>query len=169
MKYVLVSDNHGDHDIVKEIRRVHLDADYFIHCGDSESVEGDPRYEGYQMVAGNCDWGSHFPDELILKEGIYVTHGHLCQVKMNRLALAKIAKEKGCRLAFYGHTHILNIEQIYGVYCINPGSIRLPKGLYSDLKTYAVVNIEGNHLSLQYYDQNHRPVEELAFQMDLGH
>ena len=43
-------------------------------------------------------------------------------------ALCQAAKEKGCDIALYGHTHDSLITQMDGVTLINPGSARYPIG-----------------------------------------
>ena len=40
--------------------------------------------------------------------------------------LAHEAKEKGCDVALYGHTHRADICEMDGVTLINPGSLRYP-------------------------------------------
>lgn len=160
MKYLVVSDNHGDHEIVDMIAKAHPHLDGYIHCGDSESQPEDPHYAAYHMVAGNCDWLPTLPNELILDGGIYVTHGHMVGVKMDRRLLAQTALENGCRYAFYGHTHVRAAEVVNGVYCINPGSIRLPRRPYEAEKSYAIVTIEEAKVLVQYYDERNHLLEE---------
>ena len=36
-KIVIMSDNHGDMNMLTDIKVLEDDADYYIHCGDSES------------------------------------------------------------------------------------------------------------------------------------
>ena len=36
-KIVIMSDNHGDMNVLTDIKVLEDDADYYIHCGDSES------------------------------------------------------------------------------------------------------------------------------------
>ena len=38
-KIVIMSDNHGDMNILTDIKVLEDDADYYIHCGDSESYQ----------------------------------------------------------------------------------------------------------------------------------
>ena len=41
MRYLVVSDNHGDREIlVKLLDKYHANVDYFFHCGDSELRRG---------------------------------------------------------------------------------------------------------------------------------
>ena len=36
-KIIIMSDNHGDMNMLTDIKVLEDDADYYIHCGDSES------------------------------------------------------------------------------------------------------------------------------------
>ena len=55
--------------------------------------------------------------------------------------LANAAKEMGARVAFYGHTHKLNAENVNGVLCINSGSTNYPRGSYEGTPSYAVLDV----------------------------
>ena len=61
---------------------------------------------------------------MIQAEGISVLccHGHKYGVKSGPKRLAARAKELGCEVALYGHTHRAKVEEIDGVLCVNPGA-----------------------------------------------
>lgn len=150
MKWVVVSDNHGMSPILTDIKSIHHDADRFIHLGDSEFMRDNPEIRDYVAVRGNCD-GPWFEQTMVLQEdGIFLTHGHLYAVNGGREKLAAAAKEAGCSLALYGHTHVRQIEEIEGVICINPGSIAQSRS--EEPETYLVIQDD----RLTFYDQQHR-------------
>ena len=39
MKIVVISDNHGDKDVIERIVNIHKDADLYLHCGDSQMFD----------------------------------------------------------------------------------------------------------------------------------
>ena len=54
MRYLVVSDNHGDRDILVDlVDRYRSEVDIFFHCGDSELEASDPLWDTFQVVQGN--------------------------------------------------------------------------------------------------------------------
>ena len=138
MRIVAVSDTHHNTALLRQsVRQAIADGpiDAFIHCGDGVRdlfyVETDLLSANPQIricaVRGNCDLSSaKFPvSELIVLGGvrIFVTHGHVQQVKHGLGKLAKAARELKAGLAFFGHTHRAAVTQKHGVVLINPGSL----------------------------------------------
>ena len=77
MKIVIVSDSHGNREILEKIVLQNPSANIFLHAGDSGlcKLEISP----YVSVKGNCDYESDFPDKLIIKTpygNLYMTHGN---------------------------------------------------------------------------------------------
>lgn len=167
MKYLVISDNHGDRDILEEIFQARKEeVDYFFHCGDSELKSGDPIWEGVIKVQGNCDYDSGYLEEIVQETGmdkVYMTHGHFMSVKTSLTPVTLKAKEVGANIILFGHTHLLGIEYQDGILYLNPGSIRLPRGRYIDTPTYAIIESFDDHFDVQYYDRKHQPVSELSF------
>lgn len=76
-KIVIMSDNHGDMNILTDIKVLEDDADYYIHCGDSESYQLRDLDE-FVAVKGNNDWSLDLPQTARLDiEGrhLLITHG----------------------------------------------------------------------------------------------
>ena len=119
MKIVVVSDNHGQELTLKRIFDHYAGRDVtFVHTGDSEFPYKDERLSHCIRVTGNCDYDPEYPrSEVFTLEGInfFVAHGHFEYVNTGREYLANAAKEMGARVAFYGHTHKLNAENVNGV------------------------------------------------------
>ena len=164
MKIVVVSDNHGNKNHLIDIISMHPDADQCIHLGDSEFQFHDSVLKPFKKVGGNCDFDMNYPKESVIETPFgqcFFTHGHLYSVNRNRDNLAQKAIEKNCNIALYGHTHIMNVELIDGVWCINPGSISQSRD--HNEETYAILTLEQN-AKVTYYNQNHIKVEEISLE-----
>lgn len=151
IKIVVMSDNHGDDNQIKDIQAWEKDAMCFVHCGDSETWH--PQLlASFYAVRGNNDWALDLPNQVIFEMGehrILVTHGHrygyFDRVKM----LSYLAKENLCDIVFCGHTHMpMNCIQD-GVHVINPGSTRLPRGGYEN--TYCVCYLDGSSVEVIFH------------------
>ncbi|MGB3160839.1 metallophosphoesterase [Carnobacterium sp.] len=164
MKVLVVSDSHGDRDILVGLIETYKGkVDAMIHCGDSELEETDSIWQEMLSVKGNMDFDQAYPvvrTEKIDQEKIVWVHGHLHEVKKTMQTLLVVAKEAQAKFAFFGHTHELGVEMIDGILVMNPGSILLPRGAYK-LKTYAVVETDKETIKVTYYNRMHQPVEEL--------
>jgi putative phosphoesterase len=133
MKIVVASDSHRDTEILDKIASL-TNADVYLHAGDSALPA--ELIRPFISVRGNCD---SYPYEIsrFIECGdlkIYITHGHLFSKKR----IVKNAKANGCHIAIFGHTHVPEIEEVEGIYLINPGSVSFPRG--SKVKTYIEIN-----------------------------
>ena len=133
-RLVIISDSHGNLKNIESLRPLFEENDYIVHLGDGA---GDMRGitldypEKTYVCAGNCDFFTPYPDEEELEvEGIniFCCHGHKYGVKSDLQALANRAKNRGCDIALYGHTHSPLVSVVNGVTLINPGSLRYPVG-----------------------------------------
>ncbi|PKK38921.1 hypothetical protein ABB02_01734 [Clostridiaceae bacterium JG1575] len=81
-------------------------------------------------ISGNMDYGPWPSERVIELEGvrIYMTHGHALGVREGHRGLIRRAKEEGCQVALYGHTHRPFLGQEGGVLLLNPGSCTEPRG-----------------------------------------
>lgn len=147
MKILVISDTHGEDENFEELIYREAPFDMLIHCGD---VEGREEYIEMTaecpvyMVAGNCDYFSDLPGERIIEIGKHralITHGHYYKVSWDLVRLAEAAREKNCDLAFFGHIHVPVDRQMYGVRCINPGSLSLPRQA-NGIPTYVVIEVD---------------------------
>ena len=168
MKLLVVSDNHGDRDILVKLQQEYVDKmDLMIHCGDSELAVDDEIFDNMPSVLGNNDWGQPFPEKRLLEvasERVLVTHGHLYNVNFNLDELVMLARRRNASIIAYGHTHQLAVTMQNGRLYINPGSISLPRGEYSYLGgTYAIITTSKTQVDVQYYNRAMEPVEDLHF------
>lgn len=159
MKLLVFADSHGRNiGMFAATEREKPDA--VIHLGDyTEDAEELER--AYPMlpvyrVRGNNDYvpdialhGVIYPDGV----PIYITHGHRERVSMLSCGVVpQRAREEGCDLAFYGHTHRMLLERIGGVLVCNPGSISLPRG---GPASYARLTLENRTLcSLELVEED---------------
>ncbi|MGN1022450.1 MAG: metallophosphoesterase [Lachnospiraceae bacterium] len=146
-KILVISDSHGGNGNLRYAIGQELPIDLLLHCGD---VQGDlrkilgknPPYP-IACVRGNTDTGSMPPSLTLDIEGhrIFVSHGHAFGVHFGTERILQAAKEQGCDVVCFGHTHIPVCEEQDGVLLLNPGSISLPRTA-ARKKTYAVLILE---------------------------
>lgn len=170
MKLLVVSDSHGDHQILQDLlNRYTGKVQGFIHCGDSELTADQPLSQQFWLVRGNMDFEPAFPLNLTKTKGaetIFITHGHLLGVNLNLDRLEAAAAEKQATVACYGHTHQLLCQMnAAGCLIINPGSISQPRGKWAYLGgTYALIELGEAKVKVQYYNRDHQAIDQLAYQ-----
>ena len=126
---VIISDSHGNMPRLNELKSIFAESDYIIHLGDTSSDGSAVRTEfpdKTKVINGNCDFPKTGEDETILDiEGvkIFATHGHLYSAKTTLTRLSERAKELGCTVVLYGHTHRAREDEIDGITLINPGTM----------------------------------------------
>ncbi|MBP5270380.1 MAG: metallophosphoesterase family protein [Clostridia bacterium] len=129
MKYLLVSDTHGNRSRLEELLAAG-DYDGFIHLGDgiaeAEQTSGFYPEKIFIGVCGNCDFSAGEPVERVSRVRgvpVFICHGHKYGVKGGLVRLAAAAAARGCRAAFYGHTHAPCVKMKDGVLLVNPGTL----------------------------------------------
>lgn len=133
MRILVVSDSHGNTRGIDNAVSAFM-PDMIIHLGD---IERDVSYieDVYsdiplEAVAGNNDpWVKRETEKVIDISGvkIFMTHGHRYGVYDRGQRIAARAKELGCAIALFGHSHMASDEVFDGVRAINPGSVSLPR------------------------------------------
>jgi hypothetical protein len=133
MKVLIVSDTHGRDTKLEEAVLREAPFDMLVHCGD---VEGREIYiEALAdcpccIVAGNNDFFCDLDRETeinIMGKRAFVTHGHYYGVSMDIGRVMEEARERGCDIVMFGHTHKPVIAERDGVLAINPGSLSYPR------------------------------------------
>jgi phosphoesterase, MJ0936 family len=171
MKFLVVSDNHGDQKILEKlVHHYQNKVEALIHCGDSElSFDADLRRQ-FLIVGGNMDFDQQFPASLTQKIGaetIFVAHGHRLGINYDLTKMQLAAQQAGATLAFYGHSHQLACEMAAGCLFLNPGSISQPRGHWAILGgTYAIVTTTPEKIAVQYYTRDLTPVSDLQFEFN---
>jgi len=137
-KLFVFSDTHRNSDLILKTQNIMKESDYVIHLGDYvsdiihlKSLLGDKLI----YVKGNGDIFSTCPSETEIEvDGVkfFITHGHKYNVKLTLENIAAEALKRECAAALYGHTHLSDITDYWGVKLINPGSFHAPRtGVYS--------------------------------------
>jgi len=133
MKILIVSDTHGRESNLEKVLKEVGPIDQMIHLGDVEGGEDYIRSltdAPVAMVAGNNDYYTDLPGELIIELGDYralLTHGHYYYVSRGPERLMQIAMEKGVDIVMFGHTHRPYLDQGPEMTVLNPGSLTLPR------------------------------------------
>lgn len=132
MKILVFSDSHRTLSFMRQcVDRIRPDA--IIHLGDyygdGEAIHQEYPDIRFYQVPGNCDMYSAppFAREMLIQRlggvSLYLTHGHIHKVKLNRYLLIRDARAAGCAAALYGHTHIPECYQEEdGLWVLNPGT-----------------------------------------------
>jgi uncharacterized protein len=169
-KILIVSDSHGWTDELQSIKDKHsAEVDVMIHCGDSELMADDPAIAGFVTVRGNCDNAQKYPEDAevdVAGRKVFVTHGHLYNVKSSLMNLSYRAKEFHANIVCFGHSHLLGLEMIDGVLFINPGSIRLPRGRRE--RTYVILELKEDFVHVYVYDLDDGEIKALRQEFPLA-
>ncbi len=164
MKLLVMSDTHGDAEVIKRVRERHMDVDAVIHCGDSELPFDHEYLEGAKRVRGNCDRDTRYPEEELFDvsgKKIFVAHGHLFNVKSTTMNLFYRAKELEADAVFFGHSHVLGCELLDNVLFVNPGSLLKPKGI--DDKSYTIVEFVNDEWIVSGYTDEGKEIFSKRF------
>lgn len=153
-KIMLVSDTHYCQDKFLDELKKYKDLDLIIHLGDC--VE-DAKYIKkninipIEYVRGNNDYSSFgVPDDLILnieKLKIFITHGHKYSVYFGIDNLYYRAKEIGCDVVFFGHTHMYLYEKLEDITILNPGSFSYARG--DGLESYCILSLDKGKIGVE--------------------
>ncbi len=167
MKMLVVSDSHGDRDILVKLKQqFSSQVDALFHCGDSELPADDVLWSTYHVVGFNMDFDANYPQVqtvTVAGQRIFLTHGHRYQIKRDLTALALAAREAKANFAFFGHSHELGVVQTSGIVFLNPGSISQPRGEYAHLGgTFALVTVTDSQTKIEFCTRDGQIVPELT-------
>lgn len=133
MRLLITSDTHGYNDGVIDYLWENK-VDLLVHAGDytSDAKEiSEVCGLDYVTVKGNNDYFDHInPYERVLKVGkhkIFLLHGHLERVYMGESIAIQKAKERGCDILIFGHTHVYQNYLEKDIIVLNPGSPSLAR------------------------------------------
>jgi len=132
MRILVCSDSHSGLAFLRYCLKK-LSVHAIVHLGDyyqdAETIREEfPMIPMYQ-VSGNCDRYRcpPFAREILIMPvcgvPLYMTHGHLHQVKMSTSMLLREARQSKVAAVLYGHTHVPECRQEEdGLWVMNPGS-----------------------------------------------
>jgi len=140
-KILVISDSHGEDHKIGEVLKKETGINAIIHCGDGAR---DMTYvhipEGVQVtrVIGNVDQYSVYGvEEEVLEEiegkTVYITHGHLHNVKNTLSKIQTVGKEYKADIVFFGHTHEPTVIEGNPI-LFNPGALAL--------NSYGIVTVD---------------------------
>lgn len=162
---VVMSDSHGDREIVQEIKdRYQGRVSAIFHNGDSELPANDSLWEGIQVVQGNCDWMGGYPETLVTRfDGLTVaqTHGHLYQINWMWDRLDLFAQEAQADICLYGHLHRATAWREGQTVFVNPGSVTQPRGEVQE-RLYAMIRVTDTVIAVDFYTRNHQLYPSLS-------
>ncbi len=147
-KILILSDVHGDKEILEDILNKYKDADLKIYLGDFQmSKEDQEMYSEMfdHVVTGNCDYPGVSQNTIFTEiegKGVMITHGHMYGSILKKIdfdLLRDVAKENNCEIVLHGHDHISEAYEKDGVFRFNPGSTTLPRNTKSG--TYGILTI----------------------------
>ena len=138
-RLLVISDSHGMKEQLSEIVKLHPEAYKIVFLGDGaaefEMLKAEHPDWPLIGVRGNNDFGSQLPydNQIVIDQWrIFITHGHRYGVRAGVEGLSNIAKENGCNVVFYGHTHVQYSTKINDVWVLNPGAVfSFPRSNYA--------------------------------------
>lgn len=148
MRIGVISDTHGDIQVLKEVIAAAGAVDHWLHAGDycQDGVWlGEITNLPVTVVAGNCDrMLAARADEYVDIAGktIWLTHGHRNNVKYGVQDLIWWGKQYDSDIVVFGHTHVPYNAWHEGILLFNPGSPSLPRGGSSP--SYGIIHIQEN-------------------------
>ena len=159
MKILVVSDTHSFNENLELVVQKIGTPDCLLHMGDAECSEEELQQITncpVHVVSGNCDFFCGHPRMKIVElEGhkIMLTHGHYYYVAAGIRDLAAAAKENGCDIALFGHTHKPFEDQSDPTLTVlNPGSLSQPRQA-DHRPSYILMELEAGQ----------RPVYEICY------
>jgi len=168
LEIIIVSDNHSEKSGLEKVLEHHADANYFLHCGDSNLQPKLDLIKPFITVKGNTDfWQEYQNDEIIeltTGEKIWMTHGHRFSVNSGTDKLVKYAEimNPSPTIILYGHTHKVDVKMQNGILLINPGSIAFPRD--GIRRTYAKLLVTSEYYDIQILDiQDHGCIKDFQF------
>lgn len=168
LKLIIMSDSHGNHQIVQEIKdRYQGQVDAIFHNGDSELPASDPVWDGIYVVGGNCDYGD-YPDELVVHlPGLTIaqTHGHLFSINFGFERLDLWAQSVNADICTYGHLHRPAVWQLGKTVFVNPGSVSQPRGDINE-RLYAYLRVTDDKMFVDYLTWDHQPYLALSQEIE---
>ena len=138
MKILLVSDTHGNNEVLDKLVKLHPDMDLYLHLGDSESTP--EMLRPFVTVKGNCDYFSTADEKFMVRTDV----GYLFATHKPPLVDPIEAEKCGIKIICHGHTHKRRFEKIGNIVYINPGAISYARDGH-DL-SYLIIEIENNRV-----------------------
>lgn len=140
MKILVVSDAHGNSELMLKLAKEYPLMDYYLDAGDSES-DGYTLFP-YRSVKGNCDYYP-FDEKLLIRTSagnIFMRHAPYIYPK----------EAKDCSIFIHGHTHRYKIEKENEIITLCPGS--LSRSRDNSNGSYAIITINNGEINIDIID-----------------
>ena len=140
MKILVVSDAHGNVELMQQLVKEYPLMDYYLDAGDSMS----DAYTlfPYRSVKGNCDYFD-FDEKLLIRT-------YAGNIFMRHAPYIYIGEEKDTRIFIHGHTHHYKIEEKDNMITLCPGSLSRPRD--NSNGSYAIITINESKISIDIID-----------------
>lgn len=139
-----MSDSHGCNREIEYVMDKEKDADLFLHCGDICVDEF--TYPQMLTVCGNNDFYDYPLQRVLNVEGhrLIMFHSHQFSYIKREEKMIQRAKEHGCDIICYGHTHVAYDAVVQGIHIINPGSLYHSRD--GRAISYAIIQIDKDEI-----------------------
>lgn len=159
MRILLVSDNHGDRDVLDQLIIHWPDVNLYLHAGDS-LLEAKSIYP-FRTVRGNCDYHYDMDDELIIP----TPFGNILMRHKDDVT-TKYLKDHNIRIFIYGHTHVRSCVQRNDIAYINPGALCNPR---DGVASYAILENNAEDVFVTFYAlEDHKPLQRFRVYVKVG-
>lgn len=162
MKVCIVSDSHLMSGLSEVISRE--GADINIHTGDSQQMKNNREVAGFDhIIRGNCDFEKYPEHDIVEIDGQLwlIIHRHQVYNAHDLTELAAYAKDFGCSVVCYGHTHVAVYAHVDGVTILNSGSFARSRSSYPN--SYMTIDIENHKWTVKLkYAENGCLIKELT-------
>ena len=142
MRVLLVSDTHGNNEILDLLVKTYPDIDIYLHLGDSESDEY--SLMPFRSVRGNCDRYPNFPENLLIP----TPYGNMLAMHVPYVRDAFL-KEHDVKIFVHGHTHRRKYAMQNRFFIVNPGAISYPRDSFDG--SFAIMEISEKDVDVTFH------------------
>lgn len=142
-KILVISDVHGDLEVLKNILKKEKDVDLRVFAGDLQSKDFAILKKFDYVVTGNSDYTNKFPIVKLFEFdniNFMLVHGHYFGSWFKKIDFSKLfneAKAKKVAVIIHGHDHIKASESRENILRFNPGSTTFPRD--DNKRTYGLI------------------------------
>ena len=156
MRFLILSDTHGNYPLAIKALEMAGQVDRIFHLGDGiEDARFIEEITGHRIikVPGNCDLTATDPSDIsavFADRKFFITHGDSYNVKSGLALLHKKACMENVQIVLYGHTHVGSAEVLDGILYVNPGCLR---SRWPDT-SYAILSIDSGIVRVKIFPTN---------------